>query len=94
LPDILAQVQDSEVYLQGLIGNVPGGVQFALPDAKDVAYDVTFESDEDMVKRLEGCNWPDAPCLTAAYGYTRWDGPKLAVVIYSFESLAVPPSGG
>ena len=94
LGDILGQVQDSEIYLQGLIGTAPdGAVQFVLPEAPGTAYDVAFESGEDMVKRLEGCNWPGAPCLTAAYGSVRWNGPKLAVVIYSFETLAVPPSG-
>ena len=92
LPDILAEVQDTEVYLKGYLGfEHVEGVSFALPDTGHVAFPVTFESDEDLMARMKGCSWETGtPCQVAAYAYVQWDGPLLRLIVTSIETIAAP----
>jgi hypothetical protein len=89
LPDILAQVQDSEVYLQGYLGAVPGGWRFDLPVRRDEGFPVRFEGD--LATGPEGCDFAGVgPCRVDAYGYLEWDGPRLRVVMTSIETQGQP----
>ena len=91
LPEILAQVQDSEVYLKGYLGKDGEGVSFALPEAGHVAFPVTFDGVDETA--IAGCDFAGpGPCRVAAYGYVQWDGPGLRVFVTSIETMD-PPGG-
>ena len=94
LPEMMALVQDAEVYVTGFIGRGPEGVaRFVLPDAMDNGFPVDFKSEEDLDTRIKGCGFDGSgglPCKVAAYGYLNWDAARLHVVITSIESLGAP----
>jgi hypothetical protein len=91
LPEILAQVQDSEVYLKGYLGTGPTGVQFALPEAGHAAFPVTFEADENLKAKIKACDFAGAgPCKVAAYGYVQWQGAVLGLIVTSIETQDLP----
>jgi hypothetical protein len=91
------EVQGTEVYLQGYIGNglVIGddeAISFVAPDR--IAYDVVFDAGREARKALAGCTFETftggTPCKVAGYGELEWDGPRLRVILYSIETLAPP----
>ena len=94
LPAVMAQVQDTEVYLEGYIGRGPeGGVRFVLPDVTDNGFPVEFQSDADLDKAIEGCGFDGSgglPCLMAGYGFLNWDQSRLRVMVTRIETIAPP----
>ena len=94
LPEVMAQIQDTEVYLQGFVGRGPeGGVRFVLPEITDNGFLVDFESDEDLDKAILGCGFDGSggqPCKMAGYGYLRWEQSKLHIVMTSIETIEAP----
>ncbi|MEO8244252.1 MAG: hypothetical protein ABI832_18265 [bacterium] len=89
LPEIMDQVQDSEVYLKGYLGVTDGVVTFALPNDGHAAFPVTIESDDDIAGMIKGCK-TQTPCLIAGYGYVEWRGAQLTVFLSSIETMAAP----
>ena len=85
LPEALALLQDTEVYLTGYIGRGPeGAVRFVLPEARDNGFPVDFKSADDLDHTIEGCGFDGSgglPCKVAAYGHLNWDTARLHVVI-------------
>ncbi len=94
LADVLAQVQDEKVSLQGFIGRGPeGGVRFVLPEASDNGFPVDFKSDTDLDTAIKGCGFDGSgglPCKVAATGYLTWEAARLHVVVTSIESIDPP----
>ena len=94
LADVLAQVQDEKVSLQGFIGRGPeGGVRFVLAEAKDNGFPVDFKSDTDLDAAIKGCGFDGSgglPCKVAATGYLTWEVARLHVVVTSIESIDPP----
>ena len=94
LPEVMADVQDTEVYLQGFIGRGPEGVvRFVLPEVTDNGFPVDFESDVDLDKAITGCGFDGSggqPCKMAGYGYLKWDQSRLHVILTSIETLDPP----
>ncbi len=87
LPDILSGVQDTEVYLQGYLGAVPGGWRFDPPVWRAEGFPVRFEG----VAPPEGCDFAAAgPCRVDGYGYLEWDGPRLRLVMTGIERQGPP----
>ena len=72
LPELLARVQDAEVYLQGYIGRGPEGeVRFVLADAKNNGFPADFKSEKDLDTAIKGCGFDGSgglPCKVVAYG--------------------------
>ncbi len=94
LPDVMAQVQDTEVYLLGYVGRGPEGmVRFVPPKVEGNGFPVVFESDDDLDTAIKGCGFEGSgalPCKMAGYGYLNWDGTKLRVVMTSIETITSP----
>lgn len=94
LADVMGQVQDTEVYLQGFIGRGPEGqVRFVLPTLTDNGFVVDFESEADLDKAIEGCGFDGSggqPCKMAGYGYLDWVQSRLRVVLTSIETIEAP----
>lgn len=94
LSEVLAQVQDTKVYLQGYIGRGPeGGVRFVLAEARDNGFPADFKSEKDLDTAIKGCGFDGSgglPCKVAAYGSLNWEGPRLHVVVTSIESIEPP----
>ena len=94
LPEVLAQVQDTEVYLQGYIGRGPeGSVRFVLADARDNGFPADFESEKDLDTAINGCGFDGSgglPCKVAAYAHLNWEGARLHVVVTRIESIEPP----
>jgi hypothetical protein len=96
LPEVMAQVQDTEVYLQGYIGRGPeGNPRFVLPGADKPGFVLIFESDDDLDQKITGCGFEGSgglPCKMTGYGRVHWEGTKLQVVLTGIESIE-PPAG-
>lgn len=94
LPEVMAEVQDTELYLQGYIGRGPeGAVRFVLPDMKDTGFPVDFKSDTDMDKAIEGCGFDGSgglPCKMVGYGYLNWEQSRLRLVLTRIETIDAP----
>ena len=52
-----------------------------------------FKSDKDLDREILSCGFAGTgglPCKVKAYGYIHLDGPKLRIVITSFEAIDPP----
>ena len=94
LPEVLALVQDTEVYLQGYIGRGPeGAVRFVLADARNNGFPADFESEKDLDTAIKGCGFDGSgglPCKFTAYAHLNWEGARLHVVVTRIESIEPP----
>ena len=94
LAEVMAQFQDTGVYLEGYIGRGPeGNVRFLLPEVTDNGFPVEFQSDADLDKAIEGCGFDGSgglPCLMTGSGFLNWEQSRLQVVLTRIDTIAPP----
>ena len=94
MPEVMAEVQDTEVYLLGYVGRGPqGGVRFLPPKTEGNGFSVVFNSDDDLDAAIAGCGFDGTgvmPCKMAGYGYLHWEGTNLKLVMTSIETINPP----